>query len=83
MVIDWQVTIQQILQDIAQHSPALIAQKFHNTLADITVSVAQRAGQKDIVLSGGCFQNALLVEKAVSKLNTAGFMVYCHEKIPP
>jgi hydrogenase maturation protein HypF len=83
ILIDWQITIEQILNDIA-HSPAgYIATKFHNTLAEIILAVAERAGQQNIVLSGGCFQNALLMEKAVSKLNTAGFNVYCHEKIPP
>lgn len=83
LVINWQVTIQQLLHDIAQYSPAFIAHKFHNTLADIIVAVAQRSSLQNIVLSGGCFQNALLVEKTVSKLNTAGFQVYSHEKIPP
>ncbi len=47
------------------------------------LAIAERAGQKNIVLSGGCFQNAFLVEKTVSKLKTAGFNGYCHEKIPP
>jgi hydrogenase maturation protein HypF len=61
----------------------IIANKFHNTLAEIILAVAKRAGEQVIVLSGGCFQNALLVEKSVGKLKTAGFNVYCHEKIPP
>jgi len=84
IVIDWQITIEQILDDLKQNTPsALIAAKFHNTLAEIMLAVAIQAGQKAIVLSGGCFQNALLVEKAVGKLKTAGFNVYCHEKVPP
>jgi hydrogenase maturation protein HypF len=36
-----------------------------------------------VALSGGCFQNALLVESAAEQLKSAGFRVYCHEKIPP
>lgn len=84
IVIDWQSTIEQILEDIAQNTlPALIATKFHNTLAEIIIAIAMRAEQKNIVLSGGCFQNALLVENAVDKLKSAGFNVYCHEKVPP
>ncbi len=82
-VIDWQITIEQLLKDTAHSTPEYIATKFHNTLAEMMLAIAERAGQKNIVLSGGCFQNAYLVEKAVSKLNTAGFNVYCHEKIPP
>jgi hydrogenase maturation protein HypF len=84
IVIDWQISIGQIVGDIAQNTaPAVIANKFHNTLAEIILAIAIRAEQKNIALSGGCFQNALLVKKAVSKLKTAGFNVYCHEKVPP
>lgn len=83
IVIDWQRTIEQLLKDTAHYTPEHIAAKFHNTLAEIMLAIAERAEQKNIVLSGGCFQNAFLVEKAVRKLNTAGFNVYCHEKIPP
>lgn len=84
IVIDWQITIRQIVDDIAQNTvPAVIANKFHNTLAEIILAIAIRAEQKNIALSGGCFQNALLMEKTVSKLETAGFSVYCHEKVPP
>ncbi len=101
LVIDWQLMLEQLLDDIfnlSTNSPstssgrtvfnehinkALIADKFHNTLAEIILAVAVRAGEQSIVLSGGCFQNACLVEKAVAKLKTAGFTVYCHEKIPP
>lgn len=82
-VIDWQMTIEQLLSDITRVNPELIADKFHNTLSEIILTVAQHTGQQNIVLSGGCFQNACLVEKAAGKLKTAGFNVYCHEKIPP
>lgn len=84
IVIDWKITTEGILDDIAQNtSTGVIAAKFHNTLAEIVLAISEQSGQKNIVLSGGCFQNALLVEKAVSKLKTAGFNVYCHERIPP
>ncbi len=83
IVIDWQITVEQVLNDIAHCTPGYIAIKFHNTLAEIILAIAEQAQQKSIVLSGGCFQNALLVEKAVRTLKTAGFNVYCHEKIPP
>lgn len=83
IIIDWQIILDQLLKDAKHDMPGLVASKFHNTLAEIILAVTERAGQKNIVLSGGCFQNAYLVEKAVRKLNTAGFNVYCHEKIPP
>ncbi|MEQ1484465.1 carbamoyltransferase HypF [Methyloglobulus sp.] len=84
IVIDWEITIKQILDDIAQNtSTGVIAANYTNTLAEIVLAITELSGQKNIVLSGGCFQNALLVEKAVGKLKTAGFNVYCHERIPP
>lgn len=83
IVINWENTLEHLLEDITSFSPQLIAVKFHNTLAEMILAVANKAGFDNIVMSGGCFQNALLVEKAANKLNTAGFNVYCHEKIPP
>jgi len=83
LVIDWQPILKQLLDDIQHLSADIIADKFHNTLAEIILTVAKHAGEQSIVLSGGCFQNACLVEKTVGKLKTAGFTVVCHEKIPP
>ncbi|MGZ5031222.1 MAG: Kae1-like domain-containing protein, partial [Methylobacter sp.] len=83
LIIDWKITLQQLLED-KHHSPVeLIAAKFHNTLAEIILAIAQRAGQQTVVLSGGCFQNACLTENAAQRLKRAGFKVYCHENIPP
>jgi len=83
IIIDWQITQEQLLGDIPRYPVELIAAKFHNTLAEIMLAVALRAEQKTVILSGGCFQNAVLTAKAAKKLKTAGFEVYCHEKIPP
>lgn len=83
MLIDWQSFVEQLLEDIVKSQPSLIAAKFHNTLAEIILAVANRSQEKTIVLSGGCFQNALLVEKSVAKLKSSGFNVYCHQQIPP
>ncbi|MGR8951635.1 MAG: carbamoyltransferase HypF [Gammaproteobacteria bacterium] len=83
LAIDWQATIEQLLADLSHHKAELIAKKFHNTLAEMILAVALRAGEQTIVLSGGCFQNACLVEKAVEKLNRSGFRVFRHQTIPP
>ena len=47
------------------------------------LAIAKRVGQQTVVLSGGCMQNAYLMEKAFQPLANAGFTVYCHEQIPP
>jgi len=82
IIIDWQEIFQRILEDLPTLSSALIAKKFHNTLADIVLRIAQYAGEQHIVLSGGCFQNATLTEKVHQVLERAGFRVYSHEQIP-
>ena len=82
IIIDWQEMFQQILADLSVLSAELIAAKFHNTLADIVLRIAQQAGEQQIVLSGGCFQNATLTEKVHQVLECAGFQVYSHEQIP-
>ena len=61
----------------------MIPAKFHNTLAEIALDIAQLANQSNIVISGGCFQNAYLVEKVLQRLQGSGFKVFQHEKIPP
>ena len=83
LIIDWQAMIIEILADIPKLTVNLIAAKFHNTLADMMLNIANQAQQQNVVISGGCFQNAYLTERCVTKLETAGFTVYSHEKIPP
>ena len=36
-----------------------------------------------MILTGGCFQNALLSEMAIRRLRTDGFEVYWHRRVPP
>lgn len=82
--IDWAPMIRQMLSDLRLELPrALIARKFHNTLAEMMLAVAEESGHERIALTGGCFQNKLLTELAVQKLEGAGFRVYWHQRIPP
>ena len=57
--------------------------KFHNALAEAVVAVAKRAGERRVVLSGGCFQNRYLTERTVRRLQTEGFQPYWHQRVPP
>ena len=60
-----------------------IAAKFHNTLAAMIVQVAQAIGEPQVVLSGGCFQNRVLLNGAVTGLRKAGFTPFWPQKMPP
>jgi hydrogenase maturation protein HypF len=35
------------------------------------------------MLTGGCFQNALLAVRVRGRLAAAGFQVYTHQEVPP
>jgi hydrogenase maturation protein HypF len=90
-VLDWGPMVASILDDMrAGESAALVARKFHNTLAEMMVQVAEttfakRKGydEKRVALTGGCFQNRLLTETAIARLSEAGFRTYWHQRIPP
>lgn len=82
--IDWTNLIQSILEDIQNQTvSATIATKFHNSLVAVMVAIAKQIGIEKIGLTGGCFQNRYLTERAIEKLTQAGFQVYCHQNIPP
>jgi hydrogenase maturation protein HypF len=84
LIIDWAPLVHGVLHDLeAGIANGLIAGKTHNTLVEVIVAVAQRMGEAGVVLTGGCFQNRYLTERAVSRLREAGFCPYWHQKVPP
>lgn len=83
-VADWEPLARAVLDDRAAGAPVgRISARFHNALAELAVAVARRAGCSQVVLTGGCFQNALLAERVRRRLLEAGFNVYTHQKVPP
>ena len=82
--IDWSSLIKFILEDMKnQTAIATIATKFHNSLVEAIVLVVNHVGIEKIVLTGGCFQNRYLTERAMTKLQQLGFQTYIHHQIPP
>jgi hydrogenase maturation protein HypF len=67
-------------------STSVIAARFHNTVVGVIEAMAQNATQesgiKKVVLSGGSFQNRILVERSVDVLQSAGYEVYIQHKVP-
>lgn len=79
--------IESIVSEMeAGQNHAKIASSFHQTLIDAFASVADKMREETelvrVVLSGGCFQNKILLEGAVDKLRKSGFDVYCHQQVP-
>jgi hydrogenase maturation protein HypF len=84
MVVDWESMILGILDDLNTGTPvARISAKFHNTLIEAIVKVGNLIGEKRIALTGGCFQNKYLTERAVNRLRDEGFEPFWHRRIPP
>jgi hydrogenase maturation protein HypF len=79
--LDWQPMVEAMLQDDA--TVGVKATKFHNALAETIVQVAQHIGEEKVVLTGGCFQNRYLTERAVRRLQAEGFHPYWHQRVPP
>ncbi|MGA2180732.1 MAG: carbamoyltransferase HypF [Verrucomicrobiota bacterium] len=84
LVLDWSLMVGEIISDVCKGiAPGIISAKFHNALVEAIVAVAKRAGQNRVVLSGGCFQNRYLTERAVRRLQAEGFRPYWHQRVPP
>lgn len=88
LIIDAASLIQEVALDMIETAaPARVAARFHNTIAwligETAVKVAEEVGITTVGLSGGCFQNKLLTERALEQLKTRGFTVLTHRSLPP
>ena len=65
----------------------IISLKFHHTIARITTAMCQKmakdTGIKQVALSGGVFQNRLLLKLTTAALRREGFEVLTHRLVPP
>ena len=82
LLLDWEPAVRTVLAELTT-DPAFASVRFHNTLVDMAVDVVARIGEKNVVLSGGCFQNRYLTERMVSRLLGAGYRPYWHQRVPP
>lgn len=82
--IDTRPVIRAVVSDAG--NPALIAARFHATMARIVETVCaalgERTGIAKVCLSGGTFQNTTLVALVVPALEKQGFEVYTQRKVP-
>jgi hydrogenase maturation protein HypF len=84
LIVDWAPALRAVVRDArAGTAPGVIAARFHNMLVEAIVAVAARVGEPRVVLTGGCFQNRHLAERAIAGLRAAGFRPYWHQRVPP
>ena len=77
-----------VVADLKANVPVpTIAARFHNAVAALVVTAASRiraeTGIGTVALSGGVFQNMLLLDRAVTGLAGVGFEVLTHHRVPP
>jgi hydrogenase maturation protein HypF len=87
LVLDLLPAVRQLVRERIEGRPAAeLAGAFHSTLVQAFVKTAERireaSGRNRAVLSGGCFQNRILLEGCLTGLRGAGFEVYSHGVVP-
>ena len=87
MVVNPIETVAGVVQDSIQgQSTSRISGKFHRTMARLVLETCKRIRSKSgldrVVLSGGVFQNTLLLALVFEGLKGAGFEVYTHHLVP-
>jgi len=85
--ISFKPTFEKIIIDIkAGTDKQLISAKFHNTIVELVVGMSMKikeeTGLKKVALSGGSFQNRIILEKSESRLTEKGFSVFTQSEIP-
>lgn len=88
LYIDSRHMWQSLLDDVQHKVPmGVIAAKFHNGLVKIIVKLAhnlcQEHGATKVALTGGVFQNTILLERVKIGLQYMGINVIDHSLIPP
>ncbi len=76
-----------LLGDVARRENAgLIARRFHRTVQRMTVALCLRIADETaisvVALTGGCFQNRLLLSEASAALRAQGLRVLVHRQVP-
>ena len=85
-VIDAAPVLAAIIRDLrAGVRAGVIGARFHRAVAELIVDLAVTAAPETqtVALSGGVFQNALLLRLALKGLHNKGFQVITHRQVSP
>lgn len=87
----WILSVAPLIRDVAADVRAgtdisVISGKFHVTIVSLLYDVIKKAvaysGIRRVALSGGVFQNVLLFEALVARLEKEGYTVLAHVQVP-
>jgi hydrogenase maturation protein HypF len=86
LLLDARATVLAILDDLSA-GPALVSARFHNAVAAATAAACERIAREraldTVVLSGGVFQNRLMLERTLAALERHGLRVLLPRLLPP
>lgn len=79
--------LSSIVQDVrANEAIGMISARFHRTVADISMDICRRVrakkGLNEVALSGGVWQNQILLGLVRAGLEQEEFIVYLHKQVP-
>ncbi len=79
-------TIKAVMEDLGKADVAVIAARFHNTVAEAIVQTAIKIREStylnNVVLSGGVFQNRYLLERCLGMLEKNNFIINTNRLVP-
>lgn len=86
-VVETRALLAAVTDDVLAARPAgEIAARFHQTMAQSVAAgcarIRETSGVNAVALSGGTFQNRLLLEQTLDLLTRDGFTVYRHRRVP-
>jgi hydrogenase maturation protein HypF len=86
-VVETREIIAGVVEDLlAGRGAAEISAAFHRTMAGVVVAgcewIREQSGTNSVALSGGTFQNMLLLGQATELLEEKGFTAYRHRRVP-
>jgi hydrogenase maturation protein HypF len=86
-VVETRGIIAGALEDLlAERTAGEISCRFHRTMVEVVAAccaqIREARGVNVVALSGGTFQNVHLLQHAVNSLESRGFVVYRHRRVP-
>jgi hydrogenase maturation protein HypF len=79
--------IHEVVEDLlAGRATGEISSRFHRTMAEVVAAGCEKirgaGGTTAVALSGGSFQNMLLLQQVIKLLEGKGFQLYRHRRVP-
>jgi hydrogenase maturation protein HypF len=86
LIIDPARVICSILNESGPNKAKIISEKFHSGIVDMiknmVFKISHTTNIKNVVLSGGVFQNKTILERTINILEENGFQVFTNKNVP-